>query len=146
MDSHFLGLADLLSSSPLVRVNLLQKAQPWKASLGPCLDPLATCCNTHRPWPLPGQCQSLETPHELPLNVVDTSFILLQYNCISLGLAMAAAAAVLEGYEVLGSIFYCLSLNHKQVRSRSSFRLHMLEYEAYPLYNLISTLESAIYR
>lgn len=38
----------------------------------------------------------------------------LQYNCISLGLAVAAAAAIIEKQEVLGSVLFCLSLNHKQ--------------------------------
>jgi hypothetical protein len=38
----------------------------------------------------------------------------LQYNCISLGHAVAAAAAIIEEQEVLGSVLFCLSLNHKQ--------------------------------
>lgn len=38
-----------------------------------------------------------------------------QYNCISLGFATAGAAAVGAGWHVLGSFFYCCSLNHKQM-------------------------------
>ncbi|CAL8467236.1 g6772 [Coccomyxa elongata] len=38
-----------------------------------------------------------------------------QYNNISLGFAAGAAAAVASGKEVLGSILFCLSLNHKQM-------------------------------
>eukprot|EP00271_Cylindrocystis_brebissonii_P014186 TRINITY_DN35456_c0_g1_i1.p1 TRINITY_DN35456_c0_g1~~TRINITY_DN35456_c0_g1_i1.p1 ORF type:complete len:541 (+),score=52.67 TRINITY_DN35456_c0_g1_i1:285-1907(+) len=38
-----------------------------------------------------------------------------QYNCVSLGLALASFAAILQRQEVLGSFFFCLSLNHKQM-------------------------------
>ncbi|GAQ86987.1 alpha-1,3-glucosyltransferase [Klebsormidium nitens] len=38
-----------------------------------------------------------------------------QYNCISLGFALAAAAAIIQEYEVVGSVLFCLSLNHKQM-------------------------------
>jgi hypothetical protein len=38
-----------------------------------------------------------------------------QYNCISLGCALAAAAAICQGWHVLGSIFFCAALNHKQM-------------------------------
>lgn len=38
-----------------------------------------------------------------------------QYNCISLGLAMLAAVAIAQGKDVLGSVLFCLSLNHKQM-------------------------------
>lgn len=38
-----------------------------------------------------------------------------QYNCISLGLAAAAAASVAAERDILGSVLYCLSLNHKQM-------------------------------
>ncbi|GER42625.1 Dolichyl pyrophosphate Glc1Man9GlcNAc2 alpha-1,3-glucosyltransferase [Striga asiatica] len=38
-----------------------------------------------------------------------------QYNCISLGLAIAAVAAVLSSRDLLGSMLFCLALNHKQM-------------------------------
>eukprot|EP00891_Asterochloris_glomerata_P004031 jgi/Astpho2/4031/e_gw1.00063.104.1_t len=38
-----------------------------------------------------------------------------QYNNISLGLTAAAAAAVAAHHDVLGSIAYCLAINHKQM-------------------------------
>lgn len=38
-----------------------------------------------------------------------------QYNCISLGLAMAAAASICAGRQLVGSFLFCLSLNHKQM-------------------------------
>ncbi|CAL5225224.1 g8012 [Coccomyxa viridis] len=38
-----------------------------------------------------------------------------QYNSISLGLAAGAAAAVASGKDVLGSILFCLAMNHKQM-------------------------------
>jgi alpha-1,3-glucosyltransferase len=38
-----------------------------------------------------------------------------QYNCISLGLAGLAAAAIARGHDVLGSVLFSLSLNHKQM-------------------------------
>eukprot|EP00850_Spirogloea_muscicola_P005864 SM000027S09645 [mRNA] locus=s27:535401:537851:+ [translate_table: standard] len=38
-----------------------------------------------------------------------------QYNCISLGLSLGAAAAIAAGRDVLGSVLFCLSLNHKQM-------------------------------
>ncbi|KAL6758826.1 ALG6, ALG8 glycosyltransferase family-domain-containing protein [Haematococcus lacustris] len=38
-----------------------------------------------------------------------------QYNCLSLGAAAGAAAAILGGAPVLGSLLYCLALNQKQM-------------------------------
>lgn len=38
-----------------------------------------------------------------------------QFNSISLGLAMAATAAVIHGADLFGSVLFCLSLNHKQM-------------------------------
>ncbi|KAJ9515807.1 hypothetical protein QJQ45_008647 [Haematococcus lacustris] len=38
-----------------------------------------------------------------------------QYNCLSLGAAAGAAAAILGGAPVLGSLLYCLALHHKQM-------------------------------
>ncbi|KAL8476604.1 hypothetical protein ACS0TY_029048 [Phlomoides rotata] len=38
-----------------------------------------------------------------------------QYNCISLGLTAAAVAAILSNRDLLGSMFFCLALNHKQM-------------------------------
>ena len=37
-----------------------------------------------------------------------------QYNSLSLGLALGAAAAIHADCDVLGSILFCCSLNHKQ--------------------------------
>ncbi|KAL6498138.1 hypothetical protein OROGR_028535 [Orobanche gracilis] len=37
-----------------------------------------------------------------------------QYNCISLGLTTAAVAAVLSNRDLVGSLLFCLALNHKQ--------------------------------
>lgn len=54
------------------------------------------------------------------LVLLQPGFILIdhghfQYNCISLGFAAAAAAALVAGRELLGSVLFCLSLNHKQM-------------------------------
>jgi alpha-1,3-glucosyltransferase len=38
-----------------------------------------------------------------------------QYNCISLGFALAAAAAISRGWHILGSVLFCGALNHKQM-------------------------------
>jgi alpha-1,3-glucosyltransferase len=38
-----------------------------------------------------------------------------QYNCISLGLTVLAAVAIAKRKDVLGSMLFCLSLNHKQM-------------------------------
>ncbi|MBA0768363.1 hypothetical protein Gotri_017166 [Gossypium trilobum] len=38
-----------------------------------------------------------------------------QYNCISLGLTIAAIAAVLSQKDLVASVLYCLALNHKQM-------------------------------
>lgn len=38
-----------------------------------------------------------------------------QYNCISLGLTTAAVAAILSDRDLVGSMLFCLALNHKQV-------------------------------
>lgn len=38
-----------------------------------------------------------------------------QYNCVSLGLALWALVFIMNGYDVLGSIAFVLSLNYKQM-------------------------------
>lgn len=38
-----------------------------------------------------------------------------QYNCISLGLSALAATVIVRGNDILGSILFSLSLNHKQM-------------------------------
>ncbi|XP_060555818.1 dolichyl pyrophosphate Man9GlcNAc2 alpha-1,3-glucosyltransferase-like [Ruditapes philippinarum] len=38
-----------------------------------------------------------------------------QYNCISLGLALAAVTSLADSQDVLGSVLFCLSLNYKQM-------------------------------
>lgn len=38
-----------------------------------------------------------------------------QYNCISLGLSALAATVIASGHDILGSILFSLSLNHKQM-------------------------------
>lgn len=38
-----------------------------------------------------------------------------QYNCIGLGLALGGAAAAAAGQQVLASVLFSLSLNHKQM-------------------------------
>lgn len=38
-----------------------------------------------------------------------------QYNCISLGLSALAAAVIAQGHDILGSVLFSLSLNHKQM-------------------------------
>lgn len=42
-------------------------------------------------------------------------FVVFQYNCISLGFTVGAVAAILSGKDLVGSVLYCLALNHKQV-------------------------------
>jgi len=38
-----------------------------------------------------------------------------QYNSISIGFAFFAVAFILDGYDLIGSFFFCLSLNYKQM-------------------------------
>jgi len=38
-----------------------------------------------------------------------------QYNCISIGLAVLAVVAIACRRDILGSVLFCLSLNHKQM-------------------------------
>ncbi|KAK3278077.1 hypothetical protein CYMTET_13958, partial [Cymbomonas tetramitiformis] len=38
-----------------------------------------------------------------------------QYNCISLALATAAVGAVVRGWDVVGSVLYCMAFNHKHM-------------------------------
>lgn len=38
-----------------------------------------------------------------------------QYNGVCIGLALAGATAIINNYDLLGSIFFCLSLNFKQM-------------------------------
>mmetsp|Transcript_63296 Transcript_63296/g.200189 ORF Transcript_63296/g.200189 Transcript_63296/m.200189 type:complete len:521 (+) Transcript_63296:181-1743(+) len=48
-----------------------------------------------------------------PLVLIDHGHF--QYNCISLGFAIAAAAAITLGRDLVGAALFCLSLNHKQM-------------------------------
>jgi alpha-1,3-glucosyltransferase len=48
-------------------------------------------------------------------NIITKKFHWFQYNCISLGLAVGAAAAVIMRQELMACILFSLSLNHKQV-------------------------------
>ena len=38
-----------------------------------------------------------------------------QYNCVGLGLAAGAVAAIAGGHDALGSALFCLALNHKHM-------------------------------
>jgi alpha-1,3-glucosyltransferase len=51
-----------------------------------------------------------------------------QYNCISLGLAVGAAAAVIMRQELMACILFSLSLNHKQMSTyyAPAFFAHLL--------------------
>ncbi|XP_050228341.1 probable dolichyl pyrophosphate Man9GlcNAc2 alpha-1,3-glucosyltransferase [Mercurialis annua] len=51
-----------------------------------------------------------------------------QYNCISLGLAVGAVAAVLSKKDLVASVLFCLSLNHKQMSAyyAPAFFSHLL--------------------
>lgn len=51
-----------------------------------------------------------------------------QFNCISLGLAAGAAVAVVSRHELIASVLYCLSLNHKQMSAyyAPAFFAHLL--------------------
>ncbi|WJX65886.1 dolichyl-P-Glc:Man9GlcNAc2-PP-dolichol alpha-1,3-glucosyltransferase [Trifolium repens] len=51
-----------------------------------------------------------------------------QYNCISLGFTVAAVAAILSGKDLVGSVLYCLALNHKQMSAyfAPAFFSHLL--------------------
>jgi hypothetical protein len=47
--------------------------------------------------------------------LISHPYLFCQYNCISLGLTVAAVAAVLSEKELLACFLFCLGLNHKQV-------------------------------
>ncbi|KAJ9173070.1 hypothetical protein P3X46_016244 [Hevea brasiliensis] len=51
-----------------------------------------------------------------------------QYNCISLGLTIGAIAAVLAHKDLVASVLFCLSLNHKQMSAyfAPAFFSHLL--------------------
>ncbi|XP_004516676.1 probable dolichyl pyrophosphate Man9GlcNAc2 alpha-1,3-glucosyltransferase [Cicer arietinum] len=51
-----------------------------------------------------------------------------QFNCISLGFTVAAVAAILSGKDLVGSVLYCLALNHKQMSAyfAPAFFSHLL--------------------
>lgn len=56
-----------------------------------------------------------------PLLEVHFSLYCCQYNCISLGLTIAAVAAIFSDRDLVGSVFFSLALNHKQVPFYSLF-------------------------
>ncbi|WVZ01989.1 hypothetical protein V8G54_022795 [Vigna mungo] len=51
-----------------------------------------------------------------------------QFNCISLGFTIGAVAAILSGKDFVGSVLYCLALNHKQMSAyfAPAFFSHLL--------------------
>ncbi|XP_027925056.1 probable dolichyl pyrophosphate Man9GlcNAc2 alpha-1,3-glucosyltransferase isoform X1 [Vigna unguiculata] len=51
-----------------------------------------------------------------------------QFNCISLGFTIGAVAAILSGKDLVGSVLYCLALNHKQMSAyfAPAFFSHLL--------------------
>ncbi|XP_078437233.1 ALG6, ALG8 glycosyltransferase family isoform X2 [Wolffia australiana] len=51
-----------------------------------------------------------------------------QYNCISLGCAIGAVAAIIDDHDLVGSFLFCLSLNHKQMSAyyAPAFFAHLL--------------------
>uniref|UniRef100_A0A2P2JNP7 Alpha-1,3-glucosyltransferase n=1 Tax=Rhizophora mucronata TaxID=61149 RepID=A0A2P2JNP7_RHIMU len=53
---------------------------------------------------------------------------LFQYNCISLGLTLGAVVAVLSHKDLIASVLFCLSLNHKQMSAyfAPAFFSHLL--------------------
>ena len=64
--------------------------------------------------------RSGDIPWALALVALQPAFVLIdhghfQYNNISLGLSAAAAAAILRGRHVIGSVLYTLAFNHKQM-------------------------------
>lgn len=71
-------------------------------------------------------CTLLKTVHFL-VKMLNFAGISCQYNCISLGLTVAAVAAILSDRNVLGSVLFSLALNHKQVIC-SSLRFYSLNY------------------
>lgn len=47
--------------------------------------------------------------------MISCPYLFCQYNCISLGLTVAAVAAVLSNKELVACFLFSLALNHKQV-------------------------------
>ncbi|KAJ7531399.1 hypothetical protein O6H91_14G042300 [Diphasiastrum complanatum] len=67
-----------------------------------------------------GQRSSEERASALATLLLQPALILIdhghfQFNCISLGLSVAAAAAVISGQELLTCVLFSLSVNHKQM-------------------------------
>lgn len=60
--------------------------------------------------------------HELLMDQAVTLHIFcFQYNCISLGFTVGAAAAILSQKDLIASALFCLALNHKQVKHNQIF-------------------------
>ncbi|EFJ17714.1 Dol-P-Glc: alpha-1,3-glucosyltransferase [Selaginella moellendorffii] len=65
-----------------------------------------------------------------------------QYNCLSLGLAIGAAAAVISRWEIVACVLFSLSLNHKQMSMyyAPAFFSHLLGIslrKKYPVLNVL---------
>ena len=67
---------------------------------------------------------TLSTKKRKLILALNICLALLQYSCISLGLTTAAVAAALSQKDLVASVLYCLSLNHKQVLSGLAFALY----------------------
>ncbi|KAA3454663.1 putative dolichyl pyrophosphate Man9GlcNAc2 alpha-1,3-glucosyltransferase [Gossypium australe] len=67
-----------------------------------------------------GMGQNSDVAWHIAMIVLNPCLILIdhghfQYNCISLGLTIAAIAAALSQKDLVASVLYCLALNHKQM-------------------------------
>lgn len=74
------------------------------------------------------------------IKLVLIHIVLWQYNCISLGLTLAAVAAILSQKELVASFLFTLALNHKQVRSHSRALRYTFPKSNFPNYFQLSKL------
>ncbi|CAL0317367.1 unnamed protein product [Lupinus luteus] len=68
----------------------------------------------------PGRIRKSDVAWHIALLLLNPCLILIdhghfQFNCISLGFTIGAVAAILSEKDLVACVFYCLSLNHKQM-------------------------------
>ncbi|CAN1811985.1 Probable dolichyl pyrophosphate Man9GlcNAc2 alpha-1,3-glucosyltransferase [Linum perenne] len=93
----------------------------------------AVLCFLHAYYGLQSNRRTVDVAQHIVIILINPCLILIdhghfQYNCISLGLALAAVAAILSQKDLIACALFCLSLNHKQMSAyfAPAFFSHLL--------------------
>ncbi|CAN0926056.1 Probable dolichyl pyrophosphate Man9GlcNAc2 alpha-1,3-glucosyltransferase [Linum grandiflorum] len=93
----------------------------------------AVLCFLYAYYDLKSNGRKVDVAQHIVIILINPCLVLIdhghfQYNCISLGLALAAVAAILSQKDLIACVLFCLSLNHKQMSAyfAPAFFSHLL--------------------